>query len=112
MSNLSRGGIAYNLAESPFRYNVIYEAENVSITYVFSSNLYRNNFIRKLQSNRKSINLSLSNRFGIAIEHNILCDLRLYGRIEKRGFLIYKNGEGIECQKSIRLDGHNLIRTT
>lgn len=105
--SITRGGVAYNLTESPYRYNVEYDAAR-SITFVFSSNLYRNNFIKKLQSNRKTINQSLSNRFGFSIKNDVLCDIKLYLSIEKRGFLIYQNGEKFECQKSIRLDGSNL----
>lgn len=109
MSNLTRNGVAYNLPDSPYRYNVDYGSH--SITFVFSSNLYLRNFTRKLQGNRKAINLSLSNRFGFSIENNVLCDMKLYCSIEKRGFLIYQNGERFECLKSIRLDGSNLTKT-
>ena len=111
MSNLTRGGVAYNLTESPYRYNVDYPSQQNSITFVFSSEFYRGIFIKKLQGNRKTINQSLSKRFGFEMEHNILCDIKLYTSIEKRGFLIYQNGEKFECQKSIRLDGSNLTMT-
>lgn len=109
MSNLTRYGIAYNLPDSPYRYNVEYGSH--SITFVFSSQLYMRNFIKKLQSNRKTINLSLSNRFGFSIENNVLCDMKLYCSIEKRGFLIYQNGERFECPRSIKLDGNHLTTT-
>lgn len=110
MSSITRGGVAYNFDESPYRYNVSYKNDS-SITFVFSSEFYRGNFIRKFKGNRKSINDSLSNRFGLKVEQNVLCDLKLYTSIEKRGFLIYQNGERIECLKSIRLDGESLIKT-
>lgn len=109
MSNLTRDGIALNLPDSPYRYNVDYASQ--SITFVFSSNLYLRNFIRRLQGNRETINLSLSNRFGYRIENNVLCDLKLYCSIEKRGFLIYQNGERFECPRSIKLDGNHLTTT-
>lgn len=109
MSNLSRGGVAHNLIESPYRFNIRYDDPN-SITFVFSSNLYLKNFIERAAENRHTINESLSNRFGFSIENNILCDIRLYCSIEKRGFLLYWNGECFECLRSIRLDGSNLTR--
>lgn len=110
MSNLTRRGIAYNLVESPYRFNIQYDDLN-SITFVFSSSLYVDKFVQKVQENRNNINKSLSNRFGFKIENNVLCDLRLYAAVEKRGFLIYKNGEKFECLRSIILDGSNLIPT-
>lgn len=110
MSNLTRYGVAHNLPDSPYRYNVEYG--NTSITFVFSSKLYMRNFVKSLLLNRRNINLSLSKRFGFRIENNVLCDIKLYSRIEKRGFLIYQNGERFECQKSITLDGNSLTMTT
>ena len=117
-SNLTRGGIAYDFVNSPYRYNVIYEdgknfPENITgnnITFVFSSKLYRGKFIKEYKSNRKKINNSLSNRFGFSVEFNILADLKLYCSIEKRGFLIYQNGEAFECLNSIILDGEKMTR--
>lgn len=109
MSELTRGGVAYNFDASPYRYNVDYGSK--SITFVFSSEFYLNNFIRKLKSNREKINQSLSKRFGFMVEHNILCDIKLYTSIEKRGFLLYKNGERFECLNTIILDGVILTKT-
>lgn len=118
-SNLTRRGIAYDLKSSPHRYNVIYGEgrsfpENMSgknITFVFSSKLYKDKFIKQYKSNRKKINESLSNRFGFSVEFDILADLKLYCSIEKRGFLIYQNGEAFECLGSIILDGEKMTRT-
>ena len=109
MSELTRGGVALNLAESPYRYNVDYSSRSTSITFVFSSDFYRKNFIRKLSGNRKKINASLSKRFGFTLENSVLCDIKLYTSIEKRGFLIYQNGERFECLSSLKLDGDSLI---
>jgi hypothetical protein len=110
LNKLTRGGVALNFEESPYRYNIIYG--DSSITYVFSSEFYRKNFIKKFVGNRKKINESLSNRFGFKISHDIICDLKLYSGIEKRGFLIYYNGARFECPKSIILDGETLTRTS
>ena len=71
---------------------------------------YKLKFISKQKDNREKINLSLTNRFGFEIKNNLLCDLKLYAQIEKRGFLIFNaEGEMFECRKSIALDGQRVI---
>lgn len=117
-SNLSRGGIAYDLKSSPYRYCMTYAGAHDkkigvfdTITFVFSSKLYRNKFLNQYKSNRKKINGSLSKRFGFSVEFNLLADLKLYSSIEKRGFLLYKNGESVDCLSSIKLDGEKMTRT-
>lgn len=107
MAGLTRSNVAYDLNISPHEMNVTYPDE--VLTFVFSSDLYRQKFNEKLNDNRKKINDSLSNRFGFTIENNKLADLKLYTTIEKRGFLIYKGQDKIECQDSITLDGNHLI---
>ena len=103
--NLTRSGIAYDLTKSPHRLTLNYE--NNEVKFVFSSELYKNIFLKKLEENRKKINESLSNRFGINIETDILCDIKLYSMTEKRGFLLYLNREMTECLNIIKLDGLN-----
>ena len=72
--------------------------------------IYKLKFISKQKDNREKINLSLTNRFGFEIKNNLLCDLKLYSQIEKRGFLIFNaEGEMFECLKSITLDGQRVI---
>ena len=110
MSGLTRSKIAYDLTISPHSVVVCYDS--FKLKFVFSSGLYKRNFKDKLQSNREKINDSLSKRFGFAIQNDILSDLKLYTTIEKRGFLIYKDKEKIECLNSLVIHGHNLIKTT
>lgn len=107
MSNLTRNGIAYNFKESPYFIEIEY-GEDV-VRYIFSSQLNIERFNTRQEENRKKISDSLSKRFNFNIKNDVLCDLKLYTSIEKRGFLIFKNEEMIECQKSITLDGNNLI---
>ncbi len=78
--------------------------------FVFSSDLYKRKFEEKMMENRQRINESLSNRFGFEIKNDLMCDVLLYKKIEKRGFLIKNNKEGFECLENIRLDGRNLIQ--
>lgn len=106
MAKLTRDNIAYDFNISPHKHTVEYEDE--SITFIFSSDLYRRNFISRMIENRENINASLSKRFGFTIINNKIADLRLYQNIEKRGFLLYKGPVKIECLKDIILSGHKL----
>lgn len=106
---LTRNGIAYNLKLSPYEHVVQY-SNGESIKYKFSSLLYKEKFIEKIDGNREKINESLSKRFGIGMSNEVLCDLKLYSSIEKRGFLI-ENKEGYyKCLNTIKLDGQNMIQ--
>ena len=110
MGSLTRSKIAYDLNVSPHETTLHYKGSE--IRYIFSSNLYKKNFINKIGEHRSKINDSLSNRFGFTIRNDILADIKLYNTIEKRGFLIYHDGEKIECLNGLILDGQNLtIRT-
>lgn len=106
MSKLTRNNIAYDLNISPHTLKIEYPDN--TIEFVFSSQLYVEKFASKYKENREKINQSLSNRFGFHITNDILADLKLYITIEKRGFLIYKDGIKFECLNDITLDGLNL----
>ena len=105
-NELTRRGIANNLDISP--YTLIVDYDNESLEYVFSSQRYKDDFYNKYIDNRIKINESLSNRFKMNIEFDKLCDLVLYSKIEKRGFLI-KGKEEYRCLSNIRLSGANLM---
>lgn len=107
MSKLSRGGIAYNLVESPYYYISIDYPKQVE--YRFSSQTYLDKFGERLEDNRNSISESLSKRFGLKVVNSLLSDIVLYSKIEKRGFLIYFDGVPVECLENITLDGKQPI---
>lgn len=107
MPKLTRSNVAHDLNISPHKVKVDYRHED--ITYVFSSELYKTKFLEKLAENRRNINISLSNRFGFHICNDLLSDLKLYITIEKRGFLLYKGQEKVECLKSVSLYGTQMI---
>ena len=109
MSQLTRNGICYDLEVSPFTIERYYNDHSIVVQYVFSSELYTNKFTEKQNKNRDSINQSLSKRFGLNIQNDLLADINLYSKIEKRGFLIFINGAKVKCLKSITLDGKNPI---
>lgn len=105
--NLTVCGIAYDLRVSPYKTKINY-TQNYYITFIFSSELYKRKFEDRIESNRISINESLTKRFGFEIENNPLCDIKLYTSIEKRGFLLRNSKEGFEWLENIKLDGKNL----
>lgn len=107
---LSRRGIAYNLEQSPYKIDKVY-GDN-KITFKFSSQLYINKFNERCENNRKSINESISKMFKIDFSNDILCDLKLYSDIEKRGFYVFIDGRGCNCLSNIKLDGLSKIRTS
>lgn len=108
-TQLTKSGVAYDLSVSPHKIEMNYHDNK--LIYTFSSQLYKNKFMEKMTENRKKINHSLSKRFGFNIENNMLCDIKLYITIEKRGFLIDNTKERYECLSTIKLDGKNLTTT-
>lgn len=104
---LTRGGISYNLPDSP--YNTVIHYEDTYIEYFFSSQRYLDKFLGEYENNRTNLSDSLTNRFGIRIENDVLSDVVLYRKIEKRGFFIRTEYEDIVWQKDIILDGKNLM---
>ena len=107
MSGLTRSAVAYDLNISPHKLEVPYD-NGTTLVFVFSSALYRKNFYERFLDNREQIGASLSKRFGFEIQNDLLADLKLYTTIEKRGFLILKDGVKFVCRESIILDGHKL----
>ena len=104
---LTRSNVAYNLHISPHREVIPYGDTNVE--YVFSSDLYRRKFLEKREANRKDIELSLYNRFGVILDCSILADLRLYKHTEKRGYLLFCDGKEVVCQSNLRLECGRMI---
>ena len=103
MAKLTRSNVAHDLNISPHKLTIEYYVDN--ITFVFSSEYNRNRFCAKLAENRNQINDSLSNRFGFEFQNDVLCDVKLYSQVEKRGFLILVDGEKIQCLTEVKLHG-------
>lgn len=106
-TQLTKSGVAYDLTISPHKLEINYD-ENNKMIYTFSSQLYKSKFIDKLEEHREKVNNSLSKRFGFNIKNDLLCDIKLYTTIEKRGFLLDNTKERFECLNIIKLDGINL----
>lgn len=96
---MTRNGIVYNLKLSPYTIGLN------NITYYFSSQNHLEKFTEKLTENREVINYSLSKRFSITVNVNVLADLILYAKVETRGFLVKHKGEFYSCKKDIILSG-------
>lgn len=109
VTKLTRSKVAYDLTISPHLLEIPYESGE-TLVYVFSSELYKNNFYNRFLENREKINESLSNRFGFRITNDLLCDLKIYISIEKRGFLILRDKEKIVCVEDIILDGSRMMK--
>ena len=107
-NQLTRSGVAYNIEISPHKHTISYG--NFEVEYVFSSNRYKEIFLRKLEDNRSKLNESLSKRFKFTIinTNNVISDIKLYSITEKRGFLINTGKESYRCLSIIKLDGMNL----
>lgn len=89
---MTKDGIEINLRITPWIYEEIYDSGQV-LEFRFSSEFYLKKFKEKQEGNRFTVNASLSNRFNFKIINDILCDITLYKKIEKRGFLIIMDGE-------------------
>lgn len=106
---LTRGGVCYDLVKTPFESTQRYTNQG-EMVFKFSSEYNLNNFNNKFKENREKINTSLSKRFNLNINCDLLADIKLYEKIEKRGFLIVGESESIECLNNTTLDG--MITTT
>lgn len=87
MDKATRNGIYHNLEKSPYHLTI------GGITYWFSSVFYMQKFTELLQGNREKLNTSLTKRFKVVVEVDVLCDLVLYTTVEKRGFLVETDDE-------------------
>lgn len=102
MKDMTRAGVCYNFPKSPYKVTVN------GLTFVFSSQLHVEKFKDNLKENRDIINYSLSKRFGFTVDVDIVADVVLYKKIEKRGFLI-TNVHGNEfTPDNFRFDGGSL----
>jgi len=104
MSKLTRSGVAYDLTISPHHQIVCY-TDDTKTKYVFSSDYYRTMFNDKLEENRKDVSEKLSKRYKLNIEFDKLADIKLYEKVEKRGFLIIEEEVTYRCLDNLKLSG-------
>ena len=84
------GKVYYNLYDSEYQYSF------KRFKFVFSSKLYINNFIKRLNEYTQLENDKLRAKYQIELEAYEYLALSLYKKIEKRGFLVYYNDEEID----------------
>ncbi len=78
----SARGVYYDLVESTYKYKY------KNITFYFSSQFYLNKFETLQYDYIKYINNKMRLEFGTKVDFTILALIKLYQRIEKRGFRV------------------------
>lgn len=100
-------GVYHNLKESEFVHTI------GEIRFYFSSQLYKDKFISRYLKEKERFNDSLNrvykDKFDIA--GDVLAWVRLYSKIEKRGFYIVVNGDEITCLEDLAFDVTLIYRT-
>lgn len=83
---MTKDGVEYNFNITPYVIDIDYG--NLTLKYKFSSELYKQKFLenRNSFSNRTNNIMSFFN-----IDFRILKDIKLYTKVEKRGFQLVKN---------------------
>lgn len=103
MKNLTRNGVAIDLAKSPYTFTEMING-NV-VTFNFSSKLHLTNFLEKRKQNHQMIYNYIYKRFKFTVDCRMLADCNLYKKIESRGFYIKINNKGYVCPDNIISNG-------
>lgn len=85
----TRRNVYYDLTESPYKY------EDHNLTFVFSSNFYLQKFINEKVRYIKEENDKMNTYFGCISDLSIIMMVKLYRKIEKRGFRILLNNHDV-----------------
>lgn len=80
MSELSRAGVCYDLAHSPF--STSYQG----FTFRFSSYVHKRKYERELRKKVLWITDSISRRFHMSVDMRLMAAVHWYRQIETRGF--------------------------
>ena len=108
MNNLTRNGVAKDLAKSPYIFTEM--IGNQRLDLYFSSRLHLQNFSQKRGDNYNMIYNYIYKRFKYQIDCRLLADLNLYQKIETRGFYVRLNKEVYLCPNNIILNGENKMK--
>lgn len=96
---LTKNGICYDLENSPFI------CATPFFEYRFSSGTHLRKFKDNVDSRKSWLNDSMSRRFHIDVDMEILAELQLYMQVETRGFYV-SDGENVwRNAENIRLSG-------
>ena len=104
MTYISPNGVAYDVGDSP------YSCYRNGLQFKFSSARHLEKFMTEVRIREEWLTDSMSRRFKVRVECAILADIQLYMQIEKRGFYIYDEKNGVEytCLQQLELDGLTL----
>ena len=108
MNNLTRNGIAKDLAKSPYIFTE--KIGNQRLDLYFSSRLHVQNFSQKRDENYNMIYNHIYKRFKYQTECRLLSELNLYQKIERRGFYVKIDKEVYTCPGDIILSGERKTR--
>ena len=105
MKNLTRNGVAKDLAKSPYIFTEFIDGKRVDLH--FSSNLHIKRFTKLRKNNFEMIYNYIYKRFKFKVNCRLLADCNLYQKIENRGFYIKINKEVYLCPDNIILNGES-----
>lgn len=94
-SGISRYGVVYDLAKSPF------QVECAGMTFSFSNLAHAQKFERDVAIKQEWLTDSMSRRFHFVVDCDKLAALQLYERIEGRGFMVELPDGSIVRDKSL-----------
>ena len=103
MKNLTRNGVAKDLATSPYIFTEMIDDDQLDL--YFSSKLHLDSFIKKREENYNMLYNHIYKRFKFKINCRMLADCNLYQKIESRGFYIKYNNKEFLCPGQITLGG-------
>ncbi len=95
----TRGGVYYNLAESTYKY------KHKNVTFVFSSDFNKRRFERQIKDFAKEEFNRLEYILGFELDESFMdiAILKIYQKIESRGFYIIGERGVIKCQSDLML---------
>lgn len=106
---MTSSGVERDLTVTPYLVDIKYPDK--TMVYCFSSMNSKTLFERKIEEHRAEIKESLTNRFRILFSvSDDFCDLDLYRRIERRGFLVKMEGDNITWLGQVEYNGQRVIR--
>lgn len=91
------GKVYHNISDSDYSYDF------KRFRFIFSSKFYIMKFEKELMKFVKYNSDKLISKYGIYLESDEYLALSLYKKIEKRGFLVYYNGNSIEPNETFRI---------
>jgi len=92
---MTPNGIEYNLKKSPYIFT-----NDFGHSFHFSSEFYKNKFIKIYKENRKLLDQKMVAKYGIHFEIGGLADLDTYSSIETRGFYMVLRNKGVVTSKN------------